>query len=171
MKRVELIVVDYAEVMDTDKTVGLVDPHNIGVMWRDKTREGSPKYPRMSMLASAWLIQHYKEDLHNGVWPEVRPEEIPAHGGAFHHGPQEMPGMFAAEISVRMRECGRDGLALLEYYSTGERLTDNRTLNKTLEYCSGWRRKRQPYVVWCNNMKRDNPAPVGRPAEVVAEVT
>ena len=143
MRREELIITREDAISADSETGGPVEPHTIGTMWR--ARGENSQYTRM--LASAWLIVHY-ESLHDGSWPEVRPEEIPSHGGAFHHGPQEIPCIFAAEISARIKECGHDGLLLWGYYEYEEPPGDARRINRALEYCSGWRRKRRSYRDW-----------------------
>ena len=131
-----------------------MEPHTIGEMWRDRTRVkcGERKYPVTSMQAAAWLILHYGS-LRDGHWPEVLPEEIPTHGGAYHHGPQEIPCIYAAEISVRIKETGRDGDLLWAYYGDSDEPVipapeQNRLINRALEYCSGWKRKRRVYQDW-----------------------
>ena len=140
MKREELVVLR-EEAMNLDG----MEPHRVGEMWRDRDK-------REKMLASTWLILHY-ESLHDGHWPEVMPEEIPSHGGAYHHGPQEIPAIFAAEISSRIKECGRDGQLLWDYYGDRDEPWNPapeqfRRINRALEYCSGWRRKRRMYKDW-----------------------
>lgn len=139
MRREDLIVYR-EEVISLD---GMV-PSAVAAMWKGRiwTR----------MLASAWLILHYNS-LRDGHWPEVRPEEIPSHGGAYHHGPQEIPAIWAAEISARIKECGRDGDLLWRYYGDNDdpfvpAPEQNRVINRALEYCSGWRRKRRCYRDW-----------------------
>lgn len=121
-----------------------MEPRVLGVMWRARMSE--------RMLASAWLILHYNS-LRDGHWPEVLPEEIPTHGGAYHHGPQEIPAIWAAEISSRIAECGRDGELLWRYYGDSDEPwtpapEQNRRINRALQYCSGWRRKRRKYTDW-----------------------
>ena len=143
MKREELLITREDAIAADSPTGGPIEPHTIGDMWRAKGEDA--KYKRM--LASAWLIVHY-ESLRDGSWPEVRPEEIPSHGGAFHHGPQEIPCIFAAEISARIKACGFDGVLLVAHYQYGEPPGDARRINRALQYCGGWVRKRRSYEDW-----------------------
>lgn len=148
--RHEELVVYREEVIDLSG----MEPHVIGEMLRERTREerGDRRYPVTSMKCAAWLILHY-QSLRDGHWPEVLPEEIPSHSGAYQHGPQEIPCVWAAEISTRVNECGRDGELLLAYYGDNDvplvpSPEQNRLINRALEYCSGWKRKRREYREW-----------------------
>ena len=132
-----------------------ITPMDVNQMWRARGDEGR----RLRLLVTAWLIAYY-EALQEGTWPEVMPESIPTHGGAFHHGPQEIPAIYAAEISVRIKGCGRDGALCWRYYQGEPVALDDDScwqINKALSYCSGWSRKKQPYRVWGNHHKRENP--------------
>jgi len=139
----------------TSETGQAIMPMDVDAMW--KARGDSGRHLRL--LVTAWLIAYY-EVVHSGQWPEVVPESIPTHGGKFQHGPQEIPGMYACEISTRVRECGPDGLLCWNYYQGGAVILDDSAcerINRALRYCSGWRRKRQPYKVWTNHHKREHP--------------
>ena len=114
---------------------------------------------KLCAILVAWVVVHY-DSLADGHWPEVRPEEIPAHGGAYRHGPFEMPCMYAAEISCRVKECGRDGAMLWAYYHDGRPPEDCHRINRALAYCSGWRRKRRGYSDWYRRHYSGNVAKV-----------
>lgn len=146
MRREDLIVYR-EELLSLDNMV----PATVASMWM-KGRVWT------KMLASAWLILHY-HSLQDGHWPEVRPEEIPSHGRAYHHGPQEIPAIWAAEISSRIKECGDDGALLWEYYGDNDEPwtpapEQHRRINRALAYCSGWRRKRLYYREWVRQCYR-----------------
>jgi len=162
--KLEELVVLREEAMKLDG----MEPHRIGEMWRTP-RERNTQYPYTRMLASAWLFLHY-ESLHDGHWPEVMPEEIPSHGGAFHHGPQEIPAIYAAEISARAKECGRDGELLWKCYGDNEETVapeQFERINQALLYCSGWIRQPVMYSEWRGYMYRADGTP--RPTILRAE--
>ncbi len=102
---------------------------------------------RLCPVLAAWVVVHY-DTMADGTWPEVQPEQIPSHGGAYRHGPFEMPVLYAAEISSRVKECGDDGAMLWAYYHDGLPPADCRRINRALAYCSGWRHKRRGYSDW-----------------------
>jgi len=140
MRREDLIV--YREEL---LTLDVMSPATLAEMWLQDL-------VRTKMQASAWLILHYKS-LHDGHWPEMRPEEIPTHGGAYRHGPQEIPAIWAAEISVRVKECGDHGQLLWRYYGDNDETwtpapEQHSYINSALAYCSGWRRKPWYYPEW-----------------------
>ena len=135
----------------TSETGGPITPADISSIWLAKG-EGAM---RPKLKVTAWLIANY-ETMRDGNWPDVRPEEIPTHGGYWRHGPQEMPGMYAAEVWSRIQQCGEDGFLCWLYYQ-GEKvaLTPDvcRRINRALRYCSGWARRRVPYKLWCQHRR------------------
>ena len=120
---------------------------------------------RLDAALIAWLLSHY-DTLREGYWPDVLPEEIPSHGGAWRHGWFENAVAWGALAKMRQEACGDDGVVMWLYYHDGEEIEDLarrfhqrdttvcRRINKALAYCSGWKNKRQPYEVWRNNRKR-----------------
>jgi hypothetical protein len=142
MRHEELVVLR-EEVLSLWGLNGPLDPFEIGVMLRCRAK-------RERMLAAAWLLLHYDESLHNGTWPQVIRDYSNSRSGAFLRGMQENPGIHAAMISSRIEACGEDGQMAREYYRPDDPVqpSNNRCVNRALEYCATWRERRRSYRDW-----------------------
>jgi len=133
----------------TSETGGPITPADIASMWQAKGEGGR----LLSQRVTAWIVANY-ETMRDGTWPDVKPEEIPSHGGGFHHSPHEMPCMYAAEVWKRIQECNIDGELCWAYYQ-GRVVTLTpdvcRRINRALAYSAGWTRKRVSYKEWCGH--------------------
>jgi hypothetical protein len=136
-------------VMVTSETGGPITPADVSSMWLAKGESGRLLQRRVT----AWIIANY-ETMRDGTWPDVRPEEIPSHGGFFRHAPYEMPGMYAAEVWKRINACGPDGELCWRYYQgepTELSEANCKRINRALAYSSGWVRKRVSYKEWAGH--------------------
>jgi hypothetical protein len=152
MKRTELVV-QLTDVWDLEGVNGPVEPLDISAMLRSFFR-----YQRM--LAAAWLILHYNDSLHCGHWPQSALGPSTSHGGAFHHGPQEVPGAYAAMVSARLKECGQAGELCQRYYeqqpvAPGEDADvfnpspeQCQSINDALLYAATWRERHCTFNDW-----------------------
>ena len=114
---------------------------------------------RLDCALTAWLLAHY-DTLREGYWPDIKPEEIPSHGGAHRHGWFENAIMYGAMVKIRQESCGFDGCLLWLFYHDNKGTEDmaqrfNQTedriikrINRALKYCAGWKNKRRGYRDW-----------------------
>ena len=144
-------------ILTTDETGQPITPAGISSMWRAK----GPSGKRTRMRVTAWVIANY-DTMRDGNWPDVRPEEIPTHGGFFKHAPHEMPCIYAAIVSRRVYGCGEVGLMCWAYYNEGFTLkwlagkysmTEQdvcKCINQVLDYCATWTERRRSFKDWKN---------------------
>jgi len=112
----------------------------------------------------AWFLVHYESIIKGGgTWPDVRPEEIPSHGGAFRYAFFDTTMQCVAIVTGRIdKKCGFDGRLARLYYEgdvNGKQWeTDElarrfrrresaicKRINNVLDYCSGWKEKTISY--------------------------
>jgi FPC/CPF motif-containing protein YcgG len=152
--RHEPLAVDLAIVMEFESPKGgPIEPGDISVLWTTPKVKGE-QYPITSMTMTAWLMLHY-DSLHDGHWPQTIRDQTNSHTGAYCHGPQEVPAMWAAEVATRVAWCGEHGQLCWKYYHqhpdeeawypAPEQCRD---INQALLYCSGWKRRPFGYLTW-----------------------
>jgi len=134
-----------------------------GLMWGDCRCVSWPlKYIKFARPQVFWILQN-NSTIPEGT-PGFSPEEL---GGRNLKSPFEAASCVIAEIEARIEACGEAGetlvyeapraqrkpaTALLREYYDGLSPAARRALN----YCSGWRRRRQTFAEWKRDQRKNH---------------